>query len=64
MKQIFNSLKGILFLILGIILILIPYSRFKELFPAAPAPLIIRILGVVIVLCGIIILAAFFMSKK
>lgn len=64
MKQIFNCLKGVLFLLFGIALLLIPYSQFKELFPAAPAPLIIRILGIVIMLCGIVILAAVFMDGK
>ncbi len=64
MKRVFNSIKGILFLLLGIILVLIPYSQFKELFSAAPAPIVIRILGAVIILCGIAILAAAFMSKK
>lgn len=64
MRKIFNIVKGILFLILGIILVITPYSQFKELFPAAPASIIIKILGVVIVLCGIIILAAAFMSDN
>ena len=64
MKQIFNCLKGVLFLLLGIVLLFIPYSQFKEFFPAAPAPLVVRILGVIIVLCGIIILAAVFIYRE
>lgn len=64
MKKIFNILKGMLFLLLGIILMLVPYSRFKELFPEAPTPFIIKILGAVIVLCGIIILAITFVYKS
>jgi len=62
MNKIFNILKATIFLLIGIALLFIPYSRFKELFPAAPAPIVIRILGVVIALCGIIILAAAFMD--
>ncbi|MDE6220892.1 MAG: hypothetical protein K2G51_10785 [Lachnospiraceae bacterium] len=64
MKSIFNCLKGVLFLLFGAALLIIPYSRFKEIFPAAPAPLWVRILGVVIVLCGIVILAAAFMYRE
>lgn len=64
MKRIFNILKGLLFIFLGVILILTPYSRFKETFPGAPAPLLIKVLGGIIVLCGAVILAALFINKK
>ncbi len=64
MRLLFNCLKGALFLLLGFVLLLIPYSRFKEIFPAAPAPLLVKILGVVIVLCGVVILAAAFMYSE
>ena len=64
MKQMFNCLKGALFLILGVALLIIPYSQFKEYYPAAPTPLVVRILGVVIVLCGVVILAAASMYRE
>lgn len=64
MKQIFNYLKGVLFILLGGVLLFIPYSLFKEFFPAAPAPLVVKILGVVIMLCGIVILAAVLIYRK
>lgn len=64
MKQMFNYIKGVLFLLLGIALLLLPYSRFKEFFPAAPAPMVVKILGVVIVLCGSVILAAAFLNRR
>lgn len=50
-------IRGILFIIIGIILIIIPYAKFKEIFPKAPGPAIVKILGGVIVFCGIIIAA-------
>ena len=62
MGNIFNIIKGILFLIVGIILVIVPYPKFKELFPAAPAPIVIKILGAVIVFCGIVIRAAALMG--
>lgn len=64
MKQMFNYLKGILFVLLGIALLLLPYSRFKEFFSAAPAPMVVKILGVVIMLCGSVILAAAFWYRS
>lgn len=64
MKHKLNIFKGVLFLSLGIALLLIPYSQFKKVFPAAPAPLILRGSGIVIALCGIVILAAVFMDGR
>ena len=64
MKGIFDYIKGILFLLLGIALVFVPYSKFKDLFPAAPSSVVVKIIGIVIILCGVIILAVSFMGSK
>ena len=61
---IFDCIKGILFLLLGIALVFVPYSKFKDLFPAAPPSAVVKIIGVVIMLCGVIILAVSFMGSR
>ncbi len=64
MTGIFNFIKGILFLLLGVAVVFVPYSKFKNLFPAAPPPAVVKILGVVVILCGVITLAVSFVDIK
>lgn len=64
MTGIFDCIKGILFLLLGIALVFVPYLKFKDLFPAAPSLAVVKIGGIVMMLCGVIILAVSFMGRK
>ncbi len=58
MRTIFNILKCLLLLAAGLYLLLVPYDQLKGYFPNALSPVMIKISGGVIVLCGIIILLA------
>jgi len=58
MRTIINIIKCLLFLAAGLYLLLVPYDKFKSYFPNALSPVMIKVSGGVIVLCGIIILLA------
>lgn len=55
MKKIMDILRGIVFLIAGALLLLTPYAKVKAIFPNAPAPIIVKIMGGIVLLCGILI---------
>lgn len=57
-----NLIKVILFLGAGAGLVLVPYEQFKSWFPKAPGPMAVKIVGVVVLLCGLIILVALMME--
>lgn len=48
-------LRTILFLVLGLGLLFVPYEKFQTWFPNAPRPGIVKIIGVVVLLCGILL---------
>lgn len=52
-----NIIRSILFLGIGAGLLFVPYERFKSWFPKAPGAVAVKILGAVILLCGLVILA-------
>ncbi|MFW5672113.1 MAG: hypothetical protein ACOCM8_07480 [Acetivibrio ethanolgignens] len=56
-KGFVNLIKVILFLCAGAGLLFVPYERLKSWFPRVPKPVVIKILGVIVLLCGFAILA-------
>lgn len=63
MSFIFNVLKVILFLGAGIGLLIVPYEQFHSWFPNAPGPAIVKVIGALVLLCGIVILIALLIDK-
>lgn len=63
MKLAIDIIKCILFLGIGLYLMLGSYDTFKEIFPKAPAPIVIKVIGGVITLCGIIILVLIIVER-
>lgn len=55
MDMIFNMIEGIVLLGAGGFLLFVPYEKFKKLFPKAPSPVVVKIFGVFIAICGILV---------
>ena len=55
MKNIINLIKCIIFLGAGIAILLLPYDKFKAVFPNAPSPVVVKVMGFVILLCALVI---------
>lgn len=55
-KMIQQVIMGVLFIGAGLFALLEPYDKFCEIFPKAPAKRAVRVLGAVVVVCGIIII--------
>ena len=53
----FYIIRAILFLGAGAGLLLVPYEKFQSWFPKAPGPAAVKIAGVLVLLCGIAVLA-------
>lgn len=56
MRNIINILKCVLFLGAGILLLLAPYSKVKMIFPNAPSAVVVKVMGGIVLLCGLVIL--------
>lgn len=54
MGNIVNLIKCVLFLAAGLLLLLVPHKKFKEIFPKAPAAAVVKVGGVIVILCGIV----------
>ncbi len=53
----FYIIRAILFLGAGAGLLLVPYEKFQSWFPKAPGPAAVKTAGVLVLLCGIAVLA-------
>lgn len=59
MKNVFNVIRCIVLLGAGVLILLAPYEKIKLIFPNAPSPAIVKIMGVIAILCGIVITIMF-----
>lgn len=50
---ILDGIYGILVAVVGLIMLVGPYDKFKEAAPKAPSKAVVKALGAVITLCGI-----------
>lgn len=50
---ILDGIYGILLAVVGLMLLLGPYDKFKESVPKAPSKPVIKVIGAVLVVCGI-----------
>ena len=64
MKTFLNLLRGAVLLAAGLFLLLVPYAKFQGIFPKAPAPAVVRVLGAVVVFCGVLVLLALLSGKR
>lgn len=56
MRFFINMIKVLLFLGVGTALFFIPYEKFQIWFPQAPKVAVVKVAGIVSLLCGIIIM--------
>lgn len=56
-EMILDSIYGICITIIGVIVLFGPYEKFKEGFPKAPSKKVVKILGAVITVLGIVMIA-------
>lgn len=59
---ILDGIYGICITVLGLIIMITPYEKFKEAVPKAPSKTVVKVLGAVVVLCGIGLAALGFMG--
>lgn len=50
---ILDGIYGILLAVVGLMLLFGPYDKFKEAVPKAPSKAVIKVLGAVLIICGI-----------
>lgn len=50
---ILDGIYGILLAVIGLMLLIGPYDKFKDAVPKAPSKAVIKVLGAVLALCGI-----------
>lgn len=59
MRNLINLIKCVLFLGAGLLIIFFPYDKFKAIFPNAPSPVVVKVMGIIILLCGAFIVLLF-----
>lgn len=57
MNFLMDNLYYIIITILGIVVLVIPYDKWENIFPKAPSKAVTKICGVVVVLCGVALIA-------
>lgn len=57
MGNMIDCVYGILVAIVGLMIVVTPYDKFKEKVPKAPSPAVVKVLGVVVLLMGIGLIA-------
>lgn len=55
-EMILDSIYGIGITIIGVVVLFSPYEKFKEGVPKAPSKKVVKILGAVITICGIVMI--------
>lgn len=50
---ILDGIYGILVAVIGLLMLVGPYDKFKESYPKAPSKAVVKTLGAVITICGI-----------
>ena len=55
MKNIINIIKCFIFLGAGFLLLFVPYNKIQSEFPKAPTPIVVKVTGVIVLICGIVI---------
>ena len=50
-----DSIYGICITVAGLYVLLRPYEKFKEAIPKAPSQTTVKVLGVIITVCGILL---------
>lgn len=55
MKNIINMIKCFIFLGAGLLLLFVPYNKIQSVFPKAPAPIVVKVMGVIVLICGVVI---------
>ena len=63
MRFFINIIKVLLFLGVGTALFFIPYEKFQIWFPQAPKVAVVKVAGIVSLLCGIIIMVLMLSEK-
>lgn len=57
MSDFFDCIYGIVIAIAGLFFVVTPYEKLKEKFPKAPSSGVVKVLGVVVLICGIAMIA-------
>ena len=57
MSDIFDCIYGIIIAIAGLLFVVTPYEKLKEKLPKAPSSGVVKGLGVLILICGIAMIA-------
>lgn len=52
-QTIFDSILGIIFTSMGLLFLLTPYDQITKIFPKAPSKSIAKTLSVIVIICGI-----------
>ena len=55
MKNIINIIKCFIFLGAGFLLLFVQYNKIQSAFPKAPTPIVVKVTGVIVLICGIVI---------
>ena len=55
MKNIINIIKCFIFLGAGFLLLFVPYNKIQSAFHKAPTPIVVKVTGVIVLICGIVI---------
>lgn len=51
-----NIIRSVIFIVAGIVMLLLPYEKFKAVFPKAASPVFVKVLGGFLILGGIVML--------
>ncbi len=52
-STILDCIFGILIALMGLVIFVVPYDKYQEIFPNSPPKMVIKVLAVVTILCGI-----------
>ena len=55
MKNIIKIIKCFIFLGEGFMLLFVPYNKIQSAFTKAPTPIVVKVTGVIVLICGIVI---------
>lgn len=62
-ETILDSIYGIILTAAGLLFLLLPHDKITKIFPKAPSGPVLKILGAIIVLCGICMVALTVMAS-